>query len=53
MIHAGGRIYYKDSLKNKFTISRDTSTSTVYLKGQNLQFEDTAVYYCVRYTGFT
>lgn len=51
MIHAGGRIDYKDSLKNKFTISRDTSTSTVYLKGQNLQTEDTAVYYCVRYTG--
>lgn len=51
MIHAGGSTDYKDSLKNKFTISRDTSTSTVYLKGQNLPFEDTAVYYCVRYTG--
>ncbi|KAL1278273.1 hypothetical protein QQF64_024946, partial [Cirrhinus molitorella] len=48
MIHAGGGIDYKDSLKNKFTISRDTSTITVYLKGQNLQTEDTAVYYCVR-----
>ncbi|KTF81241.1 hypothetical protein cypCar_00041517, partial [Cyprinus carpio] len=51
MIHAGGGIDYKDSLKNKFIISRETSTSTVYLKGQNLQTEDTAVYYCVRYTG--
>uniref|UniRef100_A0A9J8BCL0 Ig-like domain-containing protein n=1 Tax=Cyprinus carpio carpio TaxID=630221 RepID=A0A9J8BCL0_CYPCA len=49
MIHAGGGIDYKDSLKNKFIISRETSTSTVYLKGQNLQTEDTAVYYCVRH----
>uniref|UniRef100_A0A8C2B3V7 Ig-like domain-containing protein n=1 Tax=Cyprinus carpio TaxID=7962 RepID=A0A8C2B3V7_CYPCA len=52
--------YYSDSDKRSaqsvqgrftFIISRETSTSTVYLKGQNLQTEDTAVYYCVRYTG--
>lgn len=53
MIHSGGSIDYKASLKNKFTISRDMSTTTVYLKGHNLHVEDTAVYYCVRYTGST
>ncbi|KAG5854037.1 hypothetical protein ANANG_G00033260, partial [Anguilla anguilla] len=39
-------IYFKDSLKSKFTISRDTSSSTVTLQGSSLQTGDTAVYYC-------
>ncbi|KAK5606445.1 hypothetical protein CRENBAI_020972 [Crenichthys baileyi] len=39
---------YKDSLKNKFSISLDTSSNTVTLNGQNLQPEDSAVYYCAR-----
>nr|ABM87939.1 immunoglobulin heavy chain [Anguilla anguilla] len=39
---------YKDSLKSKFTISVDTSSSTVTLQGSNLQTGDTAVYYCAR-----
>uniref|UniRef100_A0A8C7N2J4 Ig-like domain-containing protein n=1 Tax=Oncorhynchus kisutch TaxID=8019 RepID=A0A8C7N2J4_ONCKI len=43
-----GGIYYSDKLKNKFSISRDTSSSTVTLTGQSLQTEDTAVYYCAR-----
>ncbi|KAJ8245105.1 hypothetical protein COCON_G00236000, partial [Conger conger] len=43
-----GSTYYKDSLKNKFTISRDTSSSTVSLQGSSLQTGDTAVYYCAR-----
>ncbi|KAJ8283327.1 hypothetical protein COCON_G00021770, partial [Conger conger] len=43
-----GNIYYKDSLKSKFTISRDTSSSTVSLQGSSLQTGDTAVYYCAR-----
>uniref|UniRef100_A0A3Q2UQU9 Ig-like domain-containing protein n=1 Tax=Fundulus heteroclitus TaxID=8078 RepID=A0A3Q2UQU9_FUNHE len=37
---------YKDSLKNKFSISTESSSNTVTLKGQNLQPEDSAVYYC-------
>uniref|UniRef100_A0A3B4H944 Ig-like domain-containing protein n=1 Tax=Pundamilia nyererei TaxID=303518 RepID=A0A3B4H944_9CICH len=37
-----------DALKNKFSISRDTSAQTVTITGQNLQPEDTAVYYCAR-----
>uniref|UniRef100_A0A674EHL6 Ig-like domain-containing protein n=1 Tax=Salmo trutta TaxID=8032 RepID=A0A674EHL6_SALTR len=39
---------YKDSLKHKFSITRDTSSNTLFLKGQSLQTEDTAVYYCAR-----
>ncbi len=47
-IWGGGGIYKKDSLSNKFSISKSDSSSTVTLKGQNLQTEDTAVYYCAR-----
>uniref|UniRef100_A0A4W5KBT9 Ig-like domain-containing protein n=1 Tax=Hucho hucho TaxID=62062 RepID=A0A4W5KBT9_9TELE len=36
-------------LKNKFSISRDTSSSTVTLTGQSLLTEDTAVCYCACY----
>uniref|UniRef100_A0A8B9HW01 Ig-like domain-containing protein n=1 Tax=Astyanax mexicanus TaxID=7994 RepID=A0A8B9HW01_ASTMX len=43
-------ISYSDKLKNKFSFSRDTGTKTITLQGQNLQTEDTAVYYCARYT---
>ncbi|KAK3518269.1 hypothetical protein QTP86_019095 [Hemibagrus guttatus] len=35
---------------SKFSISKDASSSTVTLRGQNMQTEDTAVYYCARYT---
>ncbi|KAL7377515.1 hypothetical protein ABVT39_000746 [Epinephelus coioides] len=45
---AGSNTYYKDSLKNKFSISLDSSSNTVTLNGQNVQPEDTAVYYCAR-----
>uniref|UniRef100_A0A4W5RPQ4 Ig-like domain-containing protein n=1 Tax=Hucho hucho TaxID=62062 RepID=A0A4W5RPQ4_9TELE len=38
----------KDSLKNKFSLTLDSSSNTVTLTGQNLQSEDTAVYYCAR-----
>uniref|UniRef100_A0A3B5MX57 Ig-like domain-containing protein n=1 Tax=Xiphophorus couchianus TaxID=32473 RepID=A0A3B5MX57_9TELE len=46
----GGNFYNNDALKNKFSYSRDTSAGTVTITGQNLQPEDTAVYYCVRVT---
>uniref|UniRef100_A0A671WUA0 Ig-like domain-containing protein n=1 Tax=Sparus aurata TaxID=8175 RepID=A0A671WUA0_SPAAU len=45
---AGSTTSYKDSLKNKFSISSDSSSNTVTLNGQNVQSEDTAVYYCAR-----
>uniref|UniRef100_A0A3P9BUW3 Ig-like domain-containing protein n=1 Tax=Maylandia zebra TaxID=106582 RepID=A0A3P9BUW3_9CICH len=44
----GATLAYKDSLKNKFSISLDSSSNTVTLTGQNMQPEDTAVYYCAR-----
>ncbi|MEQ2246409.1 hypothetical protein ILYODFUR_038219 [Ilyodon furcidens] len=49
MKHGGGSSYYKDSLKNKFSIDVDSSSRAVTLNGQNLQPEDSAVYYCARY----
>ncbi|KAI4901829.1 hypothetical protein NFI96_009658 [Prochilodus magdalenae] len=48
-IWGGGKTYYKDSLKSQFSVSKDASSNTVTLQGQNMQPEDTAVYYCVRY----
>ncbi|KAI5085310.1 hypothetical protein C0J45_24292, partial [Silurus meridionalis] len=45
-IHTGGSTGYSDKLKNRFSISRDTSTNTITIQGQNMQTEDTAVYYC-------
>uniref|UniRef100_A0A3Q2VQK3 Ig-like domain-containing protein n=1 Tax=Haplochromis burtoni TaxID=8153 RepID=A0A3Q2VQK3_HAPBU len=44
-----GGTYQNDALKNKFSISRDTSAQTLTITGQHLQPEDTAVYYCARY----
>ncbi|KAK5612567.1 hypothetical protein CRENBAI_011563 [Crenichthys baileyi] len=43
-----GASYYKDSLKNQFSIDLDSSSNTVTLNGQNMQPEDSAVYYCAR-----
>nr|QLF98876.1 immunoglobulin M heavy chain [Micropterus salmoides] len=48
----GQTTYYKDSLKNKFSISLDSSSNRVTLNGQNVQPEDTAVYYCARRDGW-
>uniref|UniRef100_A0A8C2J0E9 Immunoglobulin heavy variable 5-1 n=1 Tax=Cyprinus carpio TaxID=7962 RepID=A0A8C2J0E9_CYPCA len=39
---------YKDSLRSKFSITRDTSSNTIILQGKNMQAEDTAVYYFAR-----
>uniref|UniRef100_A0A4W6EMH9 Ig-like domain-containing protein n=1 Tax=Lates calcarifer TaxID=8187 RepID=A0A4W6EMH9_LATCA len=43
-----GGTAYKDSLKNKFSIDVDSSSNTATLNGQNVQPEDTAVYYSTR-----
>ncbi|MED6278476.1 hypothetical protein CHARACLAT_024216 [Characodon lateralis] len=40
--------YQKDSLKNKFSFSIESSSNTVTLHGKNMQPEDTTVYYCGR-----
>ncbi|KAG9337383.1 hypothetical protein JZ751_028803 [Albula glossodonta] len=50
VIWGSGSTNYKDSLKNKFSISRDTSTNTVSLQGSSMQTGDTAVYYCARHS---
>ncbi|MEQ2314774.1 hypothetical protein AMECASPLE_015564, partial [Ameca splendens] len=53
MNDSGGNTRYKDSLKNKFSIDVDSSSKTVTLNGQNMQPEDSAVYYCARYPTVT
>uniref|UniRef100_A0A8C8TRV9 Ig-like domain-containing protein n=1 Tax=Peromyscus maniculatus bairdii TaxID=230844 RepID=A0A8C8TRV9_PERMB len=46
VIRYTGNTDYNSSLNSRITISRDTSKGQLFLKLNNLQTEDTAMYYC-------
>nr|ABA55011.1 anti-EBV LMP1 single chain Fv antibody E2 [synthetic construct] len=47
---SGGSTSYAQKFQGRVTMTRDTSTSTVYMELSSLRSEDTAVYYCARVT---